>query len=100
MEYKCLGFFPCRSVSYQAHPPDFWELPLDNIVFGEAIGEGAFGKVYCATVSGVVMQSPTASCESLDTYVKMGPNRQTNLSESGVTMKAAVKLLQGIYSNI
>ena len=70
---------------------------MDNIVFGEALGEGAFGKVYCATVTGVMLQSPSISCESLDKYVKMGPTRPASFFGSSVIMKAAVKVLQGTY---
>ena len=78
-------------------PPDHWELLLGNIVFGEALGEGAFGKVYCATVSGITLQNTFGSSESLDSYVKMGPNRAATPTGSFITMKAAVKLLQGMY---
>ena len=79
-------------------PPDHWELQLDNIIFGEALGEGAFGKVYCATVSGITLQNTFGSSESLESYVKMGPNRAATPTGSFITMKAAVKLLQGMYS--
>ena len=94
-------FFRYRPVSYQVDPPDHWELLLDNIVFGEAIGEGAFGKVYCATVSGAMLRGPTPSCESLDTYVRMEPNTPAVLTATGVKMKAAVKIMQGmLFQNI
>lgn len=89
-------FCQFRPVSYQADPPDHWELLLENIIFGEALGEGAFGKVYTATVSGVVIKSPSVSSESLDKYVKMGPNRNSNYMANNITMKAAVKVLQGM----
>ena len=67
---------------------------MENIVFGEALGEGAFGKVYVATVSNVVMQSSSISTESLNKYVKMGP-RHDYYRPTALTMKAAVKILQG-----
>ena len=84
----------CRPVSYQTSPGDSWELCLEDIVFGEALGEGAFGKVYVANVSGIRMQFPSISCETLNSYVKMGGS-SNNIRNSSITMKAAVKVLQG-----
>ena len=69
---------------------------MDSIVFGEALGEGAFGKVYVATVSGVTLRCSSTSYDSSDKYVKMGSNRAASFTGSSVTMKAAVKVLQGI----
>jgi len=92
------GFGGLGQVSYQVDPPDHWELLLGNIVFGEALGEGAFGKVYCATVSGITLQNTFGSSESLDSYVKMGPNRAATPTGSFITMKAAVKLLQDNFT--
>lgn len=33
---------------------DKWEYPRDNLVFGNQLGEGVFGKVVQATVVGLV----------------------------------------------
>eukprot|EP00795_Rhopilema_esculentum_P002628 gene2628-823_t len=84
-------------VSYQTNPGDSWELCLEDIVFGEALGEGAFGKVYVATVSGIRMQFPSISCETLNSYVKMGGS-SNNIRNSSITVKAAVKVLQDGYN--
>ncbi len=86
-----LIYFLDFSANYHATPVDDWEIPIGNIVFGEAVGEGAFGKVYTATVKGV-----TLNYSKTDSRSELNEISLNSELPSGVTMKAAVKILQGI----
>ena len=74
---------------------DEWEIPIENIGFGELIGEGAFGKVYCAILSKINIphnQSNLASEKSSD---GAGQARKTHKrNESATTV--AVKTIQSM----
>ena len=70
-------------------PPDHWEILPSNIELGEALGEGAFGKVYIATVKGVSLSySATLSPTPTGT-----PKSQQKDATNNLSMKAAVKML-------
>ena len=70
-------------------PPDKWEVLPTNIETGKLLGEGAFGKVYIASVKGTTM----ISMPKFDTSEK-----QNDISID-LTMTAAVKRLDSKYSH-
>eukprot|EP00794_Sanderia_malayensis_P020181 gene20181-22156_t len=85
-----LSDFGCVQYRTSADQDD-WEIPISNIVFGEAIGQGAFGKVYAATVRGVTLDYSSHKDHRSGSSNVTFSNKNT---QTGVTMKAAVKLLQ------
>ena len=69
---------------------DEWEIPIENVGFGELIGEGAFGKVYCAILSKINIphiQSNLASEKLSDGVGKARKSHKGNESASTVAVK-------------
>ena len=69
---------------------DEWEIPIENIAFGELLGEGAFGRVYRATLSEVSIthgQSNLAAKKLKDGGGEARKIRNVNESSTTVAVK-------------
>ena len=78
---------------------DEWEIPSENITFGEMLGKGAFGRVYSATLSKVSIahgESGFTTKKSSDGSRKEGQIHKG--SESIITV--AVKTIHSMQTSL
>ena len=68
---------------------------MKNIVFGDILGEGAFGKVHSATVSGVQINYGGTRTTSMNARNGHG---HSFTKDNGITIQAAVKILHSMLS--
>ena len=90
-------FLSNRTSKENMHVVDEWEIPIENIGFGELIGEGAFGKVYCAILSKIDIphsQSSLALKTLSDGVEQVRKSHKGNES----TTTVAVKTIQGMQT--
>lgn len=69
---------------------DHWEVSLDDLRLEQCLGEGAFGRVYKATLINLPKEMPALSKGKLSSVSSSCP------SNTGDGPLVAVKMLQGI----
>jgi len=74
---------------------DEWEIPIENIGFGELIGEGAFGKVYCAILSKINIPHNQSNLASEKLRYGVGKARKSHKGNESTTT-VAVKTIQDL----
>ena len=76
---------------------DKWEIPVENICFGELIGEGAFGKVYFARLSKISIPYGQSNLASEKLRDGAGQARKTHKGNESSTA-VAVKTIQSMVT--
>ena len=75
---------------------DEWEIPIENMTFGELIGKGAFGQVYSATLSNFSTacgQSSLTLKKLSDGFEQEGKIDKGNESTKTVAVKTIHRML-------
>ena len=77
---------------------DEWEIPIENITFGELIGKGAFGRVYSAKLSKINIAHGKSSLTSKNLSDAVGQERKMHKrSENAITV--AVKTIHSMQTS-